>query len=119
MGWGDIAMLMFACVAANHLGLVDAMEKVLGRKIPIVNCCKCFTFWTVLFTSFLSGWNMVEALAVSFLFAWLALWVELGMGFIDTLYLKLYEKVTAAGNDDTVATDANNDDSESAVSELQ
>lgn len=87
----DIAMLAFSCVAANHLGLVAAIEKVLGEEIPIVNCPKCFTFWAVLLATLFSGWNVIAALAVSFLCAWSAIWLDLLMGIIDYLYIKVYD----------------------------
>lgn len=96
--WSDIAMLTFSCVAANHLGLVAAVEGVLKRSVPVVNCPKCFTFWTVLFTTYLSGWNMVAALAVSFLSAYLSLWVQLLMAFIDRIYNNLYDKIFSTDN---------------------
>jgi len=89
----DIAMLTFSCVAANHLGLVGAIEEVLKRNIPIVNCPKCFTFWVILFTTCFSGWNMVAALAVSFLSAYASLWLQLIFTFIDKLFDKLYDKI--------------------------
>ena len=93
MQWSDIAMLTFACVAANHLELISAIEGVIRHRIPIVNCPKCFTFWSVLLTTSFTGWNMVSALAISFLCAYMATWIELGMGFIDTIYNKLYDKI--------------------------
>ena len=89
----DITMLTFSCVAANHLGLVAAIERVLKRSIPIVNCPKCFTFWAILFTTCLSGWNMMEALAVSFLSAYASLWLQLIFTFIDKIFNKLYDKI--------------------------
>lgn len=84
-------MLTFSCVSANHLGLISAMEKVIRHSIPIANCPKCFTFWMVLATTYLSGWNMIASLAISFLCAYLAIWLELLMGFIDLQFQKLYE----------------------------
>lgn len=90
MQWSDIAMLTFACVTANHLGLIAAMERVIRHPIPIVNCPKCFTFWMVLLTTYLSGWQMIPALAMSFLCAYIAIWLELIEGFIDIQYNKIY-----------------------------
>lgn len=92
----DITMLTFSCVAANHLGLVAAIERVLKRSIPIVNCPKCFTFWAVLFTTCFSGWNMVSALATSFLCAYLSLWLNLLFAFIDKQFNLLYDKIYSA-----------------------
>lgn len=112
-------MLTFSCVAANHMGLIDAIERVIRHQIPIANCPKCFTFWSVLFTTSFSGWNMIEALAISFLFAYTASWLELGMGFIDSLFNRLYEKIySASDTGDTAATDADIEHPESPLSDL-
>ena len=94
----DITMLTFSCVAANHLGLVAAIERVLKRSIPVVNCPKCFTFWAVLFTTAFSGWNIVSALSVSFLCAYLSLWIQLLMAFIDRKYNHLYDTIFSTDN---------------------
>lgn len=94
----DIAMLTFSCVAANHLGLVAAIEGALKRSVPIVNCPKCLTFWTVLFTTYFSGWNMISALAVSFLSAYLSLWLNLLFAFIDKQFNLLYDKIFSTDN---------------------
>ena len=83
-------MLTFSSVTANHLGLIAAAEKVLKRNLPILNCPKCCTFWLVLFSTTLTGWNMVSALATSFLCAYLSLWLNLLFAFIDKQFSKLY-----------------------------
>ena len=112
-------MLTFSCVAANHLGLIEAMEKVIRHSIPIANCPKCLTFWMVLFTTFFSGYDMVAALAISFLCSYSAIWLELGMGFIDFLFNKVYEKIySSTDTSDTFAADADNEHSDSTVSDL-
>lgn len=48
MRLSDIASIVFACVAMNHLGLISAIETVLRCSLVIVNCVKCLTFWCVL-----------------------------------------------------------------------
>ena len=35
--WIDIAGIVFACTAANHLGLIQAVEMVIHRRLPIVS----------------------------------------------------------------------------------
>lgn len=87
----EIAMLTFSCVSANHLGLIGAVEKLLHKSIPVVNCPKCCTFWTILLTTYTSGWNMISALAVAFLSAYLSLWLNLLLAFIDTKFNHLYD----------------------------
>ena len=94
----DIAMLTFSCVSANHLGLISAVERLLRKSIPVVNCPKCFTFWAVLFTTYFSGWNMISALAVSFLSAYLSLWINLLFAFIDKQFNCIYGKILSTDN---------------------
>lgn len=91
--WIGIAGILFVCVTANHLGLVKAIEDISKMEIPIINCPKCFTFWSVLAYSVYYGLPAIEMLAISFLCSYLAIWLELLEGYIDTLYMKLYEKI--------------------------
>ena len=116
--WIDIASIVFVCVTANHLGLIGKIEEIMG-KLPIINCPKCFTFWSVLIYGVweqkgITG-NFPFMLAISFLSAYVALWLELAEGYIDTLYMKCYEKIydTAA---DTPAADTDKGNTASSVS---
>ena len=94
MDWLNVLMITFAVVAVNHLGLVAAIERTIKHRLPIVNCPKCMTFWTVLAYGL---WDVGISdvpltTAVALLAAWAAIWLELAMGFIDQLYLTLYNK---------------------------
>jgi len=111
MAWSDIAWIVVACTSANHLGLIAAVESLLHRRLPVVNCPKCFTFWSTLAyllacflvggDALLGGGGPVTAflsaaprmLAVSFLAAYSALWLELIMYFIDTIYNSIYDNI--------------------------
>lgn len=114
--WIDIASIVFVCVTANHLGLVKAIAQVLGVELRIVSCPKCFTFWTVLIYMTFTWHGMLTSLAISFLCAYLAIWVELTEGFIDTIYLWLYEKIYPNPENDTPAADADRGNSAGTVS---
>lgn len=115
MDWIDIASIVFACTAANHLGLVSAIEEVTGRRLPIVNCCKCASFWGVLIygcyhIASYGTYGIVTVLAISFLCAYLAIWLELLMGIVDYYYNKVYGKIYTT-SDDTPASDTDEGDS--------
>ena len=100
-----VAGIVFSCVAANHLGLVGAVETLVGKSLPIVNCPKCLTFWSVLLYMIIRT-PITDALATAFLCAYAATWVELAMYFIDTQYMKLYGKISnhkAADGETTAA----------------
>ena len=118
MDWNDIACILFICVSANHLGLIKAAEEVLGFQLPILNCCKCSTYWAVLTYSVLSTHDIIGSLAVSFLCAYVAIWLELLMGFIDFLYLKVYEKIYSRGEDSEITADTYGSNTNGTMSEL-
>ena len=98
--WIDIVGIVFACTAANHLGLIQAVETVIHRRLPIVSCVKCLTFWAVLvYELWHVGFSDIPAvLAISFLCAWSAIWLDLFMGIIDKFYLKIYGKIYPTAN---------------------
>ena len=98
MDWRDIACIVFVCTAVNHLGLIKAIEGVIRHSLPVINCPKCLTFWSVMaygiYVSVINLGNIVATLphllAISLLCSYLALWLELLMYAIDTLYNKIY-----------------------------
>jgi hypothetical protein len=93
MNWIDIASIVFVCVTMNHLGLITAIEKHIGYEFPILDCVKCSSFWlTLIYVGMMSG-QPITTLAVSFLASYIAIWLELLEGYIDTLYLKIYGKI--------------------------
>ena len=118
MNWDEVVMLGFSCVAANHLGLVAAVENTIRHSLPIINCSKCLTFWTLAGYGMLVRENIIVIVATSFLFAYLATWLELAMGFVDTLYVKLYEKIYPNTTDDTTPAAGIKADTDSTVSQL-
>ena len=93
MNWLDIASLVFVAVTVNHLGLVKAIEDITNRELRIVNCPKCFSFWSVLAYSIITSRDIITSLAVSFLASYVAIWLELFEGIIDFLYNKVYGKI--------------------------
>jgi hypothetical protein len=116
MEWIDIACIVFVCVTMNHLGLVGAVEKVLGFPLPIVNCVKCLTFWCVLAYGIARSHDATALLAISFLASYASLWLELLEGYVDTFFMKFYEKIYPDPDDDTVAADAERGDPPGPVS---
>lgn len=97
MYWIDIAAVVFFSTAVNHLGLIAAIERVIHHRLPVVNCPKCLTFWGTLIYG-VSGDGITAALlsvlprllAISILCSYLAIWLELLMYAIDTLYNRIY-----------------------------
>ena len=93
MDWSEVVLITFSCVAANHLGLVAAVEGILKHSIPIVNCPKCLTFWTLMICGILERDNFFVTTATSFLFSYLATWLNLLFAIIDTQYNRIYDKI--------------------------
>lgn len=117
--WLDIACIVFVCVTVNHLGLVSAIEDVTGRKLRIINCPKCFCHWAVFLYAVFHFDNMIAVFAISLLCAYIATWLELFEGFIDSLFMKLYEKVYSESEHSETATAADGDSPDSTLSELR
>ena len=111
MNWLDVLMIVFSATAANHLGLVAAAESVVRHRMPVLNCPKCAAFWSVIVygvavanSSLFTLHSSLQILAVAFLSAWSAIWLDLLMGIIDQLYIKVYDKIYPTT--DTTDTDA-------------
>lgn len=107
MNWIDIASIVFICVTMNHLGLVAAVERVVKFDIPILNCPKCASFWFT--AAYLVGTGVSEithVLAVSFLAGYVALWGELLEAYLDTFYLRFYEKIMSNDCEHPTTSDA-------------
>ena len=118
MEWTDIACIVFVCVTANHLGLVSAVEDAIGHRLPVLNCPKCLTFWTTASYGALNVIGALAVLAISFLASYMAIWLELAEGYVDTLYMKLYGKIYIT-SDNAPAADTDNGDSAGSMPELQ
>lgn len=108
--WSDIACIVFVCVTANHLGLIEAIQLVLKwNTLPIVSCPKCLTFWMTLVygcCNTATYGTMITVLAVSFLASYSAIWLEMLEGYVDTLYLKCYEKIYPPADNDADTSDS-------------
>lgn len=96
--WIDIAAIVFVCTAVNHLGLIAAIERVIRHRLPVVNCPKCLTCWSVFAygiatVPYVSLQIVARLLAISLLCSYLAIWLELLMYAIDTLYNRIYVKI--------------------------
>ena len=122
MIWSDIACIVFLAVTINHLGLIGEIEHIYGHRLKVVNCPKCLSFWlTVVYGLWgmrLSYGACVRLIAVSLLCSYLAIWLELFEGYIDTLYNKVYEKIYQSATDNAPASGPDEADIAGSVSEL-
>lgn len=102
MDWRDIACIVFFCTAVNHLGLIDTIEGIIKHSLPIINCPKCFSCWSVIAYGIatvpcgsLQGFiaAMPRLLAVALLSSYIAIWLNLLFYAIDTLNNRIYGKI--------------------------
>lgn len=89
----NVVALILACVLANHMGLISAIERIFRIELPILNCVRCATFWVVFIYFLIGGKNVIASIAISFLSSYVAIWLELFFGFIDVCYDKIYDKI--------------------------
>ena len=103
MDWRAIAAIVFIATAVNHLGLIKAVIGVFFKKretLPIISCPKCLSFWSVMtygvaeanYSLFTLN-SSLRLLAIALLCSYLALWLNLIMYAIDTLYNRIYGKI--------------------------
>lgn len=104
MDWNGIAAIVLSITLANHLGLIEAIEGVIGHKLPILNCSMCGGFWLTLIYTLLTCNNVFDCVAVSFFVAYAAIWLELSFGIIDKIYNFIYESIYTKEADDTADT---------------
>ena len=116
----ETALLATSCVLFVSMGLSAAIQETLHFKSKILSCPKCLTFWSVLIFNLLTGTRPVEAVAVSFISAYAALWAALLLDSITIIYNWFYEKITEPQDTDKengVAATTDNADGEAGASD--
>ena len=116
----ETALLATSCVLFVSMGLSAAIQETLHFKSKILSCPKCLTFWSVLIFNLLTGTRPVEAVAVSFISAYVALWAALLLDSITIIYNWFYEKITEPQDTDKengVAATTDNAEGEAGASD--
>ena len=93
MDWRAIACIVFICTAVNHLGLISTIEGIIKRELPVINCPKCLTCWSVMAYQLVTNCNPLTSFAIALFCSYIALWLNLFMYAIDTLYNRIYGKI--------------------------
>lgn len=81
---------MIVAVLACHLGLSEAIAKVVSK---VARCPKCLTFWLVLLVLMVSCDNTIVAISLSLLCAYLSNWVGLFFMWLNKVYNKVWERL--------------------------
>ena len=97
MEWLDVVAITTSWVMAIHMGLVDAILLVFkssGKRVPIITCPKCATFWSILVYLVLTRQSIILSVATSFLASYCAIWLDLLLGVMDMLYEYIYKRIS-------------------------
>lgn len=92
--WG-IGCIFISCVLFIHLGLGEAVECTLKVRFVLLRCVKCLTFWSVLAYSLVHSLPVEVALCAAFVSAYAALWMDIPLAKLATLYENLYKDMDA------------------------
>lgn len=100
-----IAVLaMLSAVLIVNLGLGDAIAEVSGK---ILKCPVCLSFWGALAALVYNGTDIVIAVSLSILVAYLSNFVGIALMMLNRLYIMLYGKETANQNRNETDGDGN------------
>lgn len=83
-------MAAIAAILMQHLGLAEELAEVV---VKVSKCSKCCTFWLTLATLLYTGSNVVVAVTLSLLMAYLSFWVEFVLVKMQKLYDLLWERI--------------------------
>lgn len=86
MEWIVAIVSMAVISTAHHLGFVEKAYEICGE---IARCSMCSTMWGTLVVLLILGSGFFEAVALSFLMAYLSNW----FGIVLDRLAKLYEKI--------------------------
>ena len=65
MDWRAIAAIVFISTAVNHLGLIPTIERIIRRKLWVIDCPKCLTCWSVMAYQLVTNCNPLLSLAIA------------------------------------------------------
>lgn len=90
MGVGIAILAMVVATMAVHLGLPQAISKVM---VKVLGCHKCLSFWTTLIVLQLAGFSLQVAIPLSFLSAYLSGWFAILLIMINKIYDRLWQRL--------------------------
>lgn len=83
-------IVMVLATLAHHLGLPEAIARI-GLKIA--QCPKCLSFWIALLVLVLVRCNVLIAIGLSLIVAYLSFWFGLVLGWLNRKYDKLWQRL--------------------------
>lgn len=85
-----VVLTALNAVIAVHMGLSVAVGKVLTK---ILSCPQCLSFWSTLIVLYLFGCNIVVAVLLSLLGAYLSNWIALVLVKLNQTYDELWQRL--------------------------
>lgn len=79
--------VMLTAVLMVHIGLTDAMSKVIAK---VLGCHQCLTFWAVLMVLVIIGAPLALTPMIAIVFAYLSNWVVVLLMLLQNIYHKLW-----------------------------
>ena len=80
---------MIAATLAQHLGLAEAIARVVGK---VASCPQCFTFWVTMSTFLYLGYDVYTSTLAAIVVAYLSNWFVLLLLILQRKFTTLYEK---------------------------
>lgn len=82
--------VMIGATMSQHLGLAEAIEKVIRK---IASCPMCCSFWSCIIILLVYGCNPVIAVLLSLTAAYLSNWFVLALIVLQQLYDRLWQRL--------------------------
>lgn len=102
-----VGYILVTCVLYIHLGMGDTLGRIFHSEAYVFKCVKCVTWQaTLAYTIFCSDLNVLACLAISFISAYIALWLDLMLSKLASLYEKWNKECMVAGEPERPAADS-------------
>ena len=82
---------MIAATLAQHLGLAEAIARVVDK---VASCPQCFTFWATMSALLYLGYDVYTSTLAAIVVAYLSNWFVLLLLILQRKFTHLYEKET-------------------------
>lgn len=82
--------VMVGCTIAVHLGLTQAVCRVVGK---VCQCHRCLSFWAVLIVLAIAGTNIIIAAVLSIVLSYLSNWFAMLLVWLNEMYDRVWQKL--------------------------
>ena len=97
----QVAMILTSCCLFIHLGLGNAICKIIRYNFILFQYPKCLSFWSVLCYLLLFNQSVIVSLCIAFICAYTAIWIDLLLTIIANWYEEIYESLGTKESEDS------------------